>query len=75
MDYTVRVEVIESQGYVVAEVNLNMVGEWLLGPLEEVHCAKKVALLLKLSPWDLSLRPRIFRLDKNGVQEFGSTWE
>ena len=36
MDYTVRVEVIESQGYVVAEVDLNMVGEWLLGPLEEV---------------------------------------
>ena len=52
-----------------------MGGPEVLNYVWVLHCAKKVTLLLKLSPWGLSLRPRIFRLDKNGVQEFGSTWE
>ena len=49
-----------------------MGGPEVLNYVWVLHCAKKVALLLKLSPWGPSLRPR---LDKNGVQEFGRTWE
>ena len=104
VDDIIGVEVIEGEGYVMAEVDLDVVGEWQLGSFEEVgeafvhelhqkrwefrvgildgpkvlnyvwvfHCAKKVALLLELSP---GVIPRLTELDKKGMQEFGSTRE